>query len=332
MSCLLRAIHRGGNQGLTLHLDPGRPGCARRGARSGPLRRGLASTSGARRAPPRPSPASGRGGAGGLGSIVRIHRFLPPPRHRVGGGVAAVPLRCRGRPGGVRWASRRPCGWVVVMAPPLMYILLQGRSGRGGLVGEGSASLPALHPNEEEKIDECASAPRRMHSYVDGPPRQVPGFESLTAWPKCCWPSTFRRTEGVLVLGAGGGMELKALAEAQSGWSFDEWIPRPTCSSGEGDGESSPRRVALHQGRRRCTERAVRWGDEPAGLPLHREGRARRHAERTAPPAQTGRSAGHRDISFPQQEPERSRWIARQPAWGAPPGTDPADLASARGR
>jgi tRNA (cmo5U34)-methyltransferase len=35
-------------------------------------------------------------------------------------------------------------------------------------------------------------------------------------------------------------------------------------------------------------------------------------------------------ISFPQSEPERSAWIARHVAFGAPDGTDPAAMESAR--
>jgi tRNA (cmo5U34)-methyltransferase len=35
-------------------------------------------------------------------------------------------------------------------------------------------------------------------------------------------------------------------------------------------------------------------------------------------------------ISFPQTEPERSMWIARHVAFGAPDGTDPAQLESSR--
>jgi tRNA (cmo5U34)-methyltransferase len=35
-------------------------------------------------------------------------------------------------------------------------------------------------------------------------------------------------------------------------------------------------------------------------------------------------------ISFPQAEPERSEWIARHVAFGAPEGTDPAQLQSSR--
>ena len=35
-------------------------------------------------------------------------------------------------------------------------------------------------------------------------------------------------------------------------------------------------------------------------------------------------------ISFPQAEPERSQWIARHAAYGAPPDTNPAHLAAAR--
>jgi len=178
----------------------------------------------------------------------------------------------------------------------------------------------------------AASAPRRKHSYVDGPPRQVPGFESLHRMAEMLLAEHVPADGSVMVLGAGGGMELKALADAHPGWSFDGVDPSADMLE-LARATVSPHldRVALHQGR------AV---DAPKGpfdgatslLVFHfiaREERVAtlRELHRRLKP---GAPLVIVHISFPQQEPERSRWIARHAAWGAPPGTDPADLASAR--
>src|SRR3954470_20957989 len=59
------------------------------------------------------------------------------------------------------------------------------------------------------------------HSYTDGPPRQVPGFSSLHRMAAMLMAERVPENGRVLVLGAGGGLELKAFAEAQEGWTFD---------------------------------------------------------------------------------------------------------------
>src|SRR3546814_10014420 len=58
-------------------------------------------------------------------------------------------------------------------------------------------------------------------SYLEGPPRQVPGFASLHRMVTLLLAERVPPNGRVLVLGAGGGLELRALAEAQPGWSFD---------------------------------------------------------------------------------------------------------------
>lgn len=58
------------------------------------------------------------------------------------------------------------------------------------------------------------------HTYAEGPPRQVPGFASLHRMVSLLLAERTPPEASVLVLGAGGGLELKALADAHPGWSF----------------------------------------------------------------------------------------------------------------
>ena len=136
----------------------------------------------------------------------------------------------------------------------------------------------------------------------------------------------------VLVLGAGGGLELKAFAEAQPGWSFEGVDPSADMLRLAAE-TTAPYadRIRLHQGY---------IGDAPEGpfdgatsiLTFHFVERTQR--------LETLRQLHRRlrpraplvlaHISFAQTEPERSMWIARHVAFGAPDGTDPAQLQASR--
>src|SRR5690606_25690382 len=58
-------------------------------------------------------------------------------------------------------------------------------------------------------------------AYLQRPPRTVPGFASLHRMVSMLLAERVPDEGRVLVLGAGGGLELKALADAHSGWTFD---------------------------------------------------------------------------------------------------------------
>ncbi|MGH7005877.1 MAG: class I SAM-dependent methyltransferase, partial [Alphaproteobacteria bacterium] len=68
---------------------------------------------------------------------------------------------------------------------------------------------------------EAFSDPQTVARYAEGPPRVVPGFIDLQRMTTLllaeCAPDDAR----VLVLGAGGGLELNTFAQAHPGWSFD---------------------------------------------------------------------------------------------------------------
>ncbi len=56
--------------------------------------------------------------------------------------------------------------------------------------------------------------------YSDGPPRQVPGLDGLHRMTDLLLAERVPETGRVLVLGAGGGMELRNLAARHAGWQF----------------------------------------------------------------------------------------------------------------
>lgn len=170
------------------------------------------------------------------------------------------------------------------------------------------------------------------HSYADGPPRQVPGFAGLHRMTSMLLAERTPVDGRVLVLGAGGGLELRALADAHPGWSFDGIDPSADMLRvAERTIEPHAARIRLHEG---YIESA------PAGpfdaavslLTFHfiaREQRLEtlRQVRRRLKP---GAPFVLAHISFAQTEPERSMWIARHVAFGAPDGTDPAQLESSR--
>jgi tRNA (cmo5U34)-methyltransferase len=64
------------------------------------------------------------------------------------------------------------------------------------------------------------SDPQAVARYAEGPVRQVPGFHALQRMTQLLLAETVPDDGTVLVLGAGGGLELKVFAEAQPGWRF----------------------------------------------------------------------------------------------------------------
>lgn len=64
------------------------------------------------------------------------------------------------------------------------------------------------------------SDPEAVSRYAEGPPRLVPGFHDLQRMAVLLLAERLEDDAHVFVLGAGGGLELKAFAEWQPGWNF----------------------------------------------------------------------------------------------------------------
>ncbi len=166
-------------------------------------------------------------------------------------------------------------------------------------------------------------------SYAEGPPRQVPGFSSLHRMTSMLLSERVPSDGRVLILGAGGGFELKALADDHPGWAFDGVDPSADMlRAAEQVVGPHAARMSLHEG---YIDAAPEGPFDGAAclLTLHFVPRDRRLEtlgqihRRLAPGAPF--VVAH--ISFPQAEPERSIWIDRHIAFG---GTDPANAGNAR--
>jgi tRNA (cmo5U34)-methyltransferase len=169
-------------------------------------------------------------------------------------------------------------------------------------------------------------------AYVEGPPRQVPGFAGLHRMTALLLAERMPPDGRLLVLGAGGGLELKAFAEAQPHWSFDGVDPSADML------RLAQRMVADHAPRVRLHEGFVDAApDGPFDgacslLTFHFIAREQRLAtlRQIRRRLKPGAPFVLAHVSFPQSEPERSLWIARHVAYGAHEDAEPAQLASAR--
>lgn len=70
-------------------------------------------------------------------------------------------------------------------------------------------------------IEAMFSDPQAVAKYTEGPPRFVPGYNAMLSMAAILLAERVPDDAQVLVLGAGGGLELKAFAEAHHGWRFD---------------------------------------------------------------------------------------------------------------
>lgn len=167
-------------------------------------------------------------------------------------------------------------------------------------------------------------------AYLQGPPRQVPGFESLHRMVSMLLAERVPANGRVLVLGAGGGLELKALGDAHPGWTFDGVDPSADMLALAGQTAAAHMgRIGLHHGTIAAAPPGL-FDGAVCLLTFHFIPLADRLATLQALHARLrpGAPLVLAHISFDQSEPARSAWIARHVAYGAPDVTDLAQLAS----
>jgi tRNA (cmo5U34)-methyltransferase len=174
------------------------------------------------------------------------------------------------------------------------------------------------------------SDPEAVARYAQGPVRLVPGFLDLQRMAGLLLAERCGDDARVLVLGAGGGLELKRFAEMQPGWTFDgvdpsaEMLKLATRTLGPLN-----TRATLHEGHIQ---------DAPEGpfdaaaclLTFHfiaKEDRGTTLAEihRRLKPRAPFVVAHH---SFPQGD-DKALWLSRYAAFAAASGTPSVQAASA---
>jgi tRNA (cmo5U34)-methyltransferase len=167
--------------------------------------------------------------------------------------------------------------------------------------------------------------------YADGPRRFVPALAELHRMTGMLLAERAPQDAHVLVLGAGGGLELKAMANAYPDWRFTGVDPAAAMLTEAG------RMLGTDAHRATFVEGYI--DDAPPGpfdaatclLTLHflgAEERRRTLAEihrRLRPGAPF--VAAH--TSFPQHPAERDVWLSRYAAWAASMGVDPEYTAKA---
>lgn len=176
------------------------------------------------------------------------------------------------------------------------------------------------------------SDPKTVEHYAEGPPRFTPGFDALHRMTAILLAERARPDAHVLVLGAGGGLELSSLAQAHPGWRFTGVDPAKPML------ELASRTMGAHASRATLVEGYV--DAAPAGpfdaatclLTLHflprtaRVDTLRQMHRRLVPGAPM--VVAH--SSFPQHEPARSRWLQRYAAFARASGVDPQVAEQAR--
>jgi len=176
------------------------------------------------------------------------------------------------------------------------------------------------------------SDPVAVTRYLEGPPRFVPGFADLHRMTAILLTEQAAPDARVLVLGAGGGLELKALAEAEPCWSFVGVDPAAEMLKlAERTLGQLNARVELQQGY---------IDDAPAGpfdaatclLTLHFLGadERRRTAREIHRRLKPGAPFVAAHSSFPQAHGERAQWLSRYAAYAIASGADPNQVNNAR--
>ncbi|AHE51995.1 class I SAM-dependent methyltransferase [Sphingomonas sanxanigenens] len=176
------------------------------------------------------------------------------------------------------------------------------------------------------------SDPDAVARYEDGPRRFVPGLEALHRMTGLLLAERMPADARVLVLGAGGGQELRAMADAHPGWTFVGVDPAAEMLRLAG------RVLGPHRERVELVEGYI--DDAPAGpfdgatclLTLHfldaaeRERTVRAIHDRLRPGAPF--VAAH--ASFPQAAAERDVWLDRYANYPIAMGADPDQVNGAR--
>ena len=168
------------------------------------------------------------------------------------------------------------------------------------------------------------SDPQAISRYAEGPPRLVPGFAGLHRMAMLLLAERSPDNARVLVLGAGGGLEIKSFAEAQPGWSFDGVDPSAEMLSlANTILEPFASRTRLHHGLIDLAPDGP-FDASTCLLTLHfveREERRRtlREVHRRMRP---GAPFVVAHLSFPQGSGDRDLWLSRYAAFATASGVE----------
>ncbi|ODT87298.1 class I SAM-dependent methyltransferase [Phenylobacterium sp. SCN 70-31] len=174
--------------------------------------------------------------------------------------------------------------------------------------------------------------PEAVAAYADGPRRFVPGLDALHRMTGVLLAERAPPDARVLVLGAGGGLELKALADSHPGWTFTGVDPAgPMLRLAERTLGPLSERVELVKG---YIEDAPEGPYDAAVclLTLHflDPEERRRTAGEIRRRLRTGAPFVAAHSSFPQDPAAREVWLGRYAAYAVASGVEPDKAYGAR--
>jgi tRNA (cmo5U34)-methyltransferase len=174
--------------------------------------------------------------------------------------------------------------------------------------------------------------PHAVTRYTEGPPRIVPGYDAMQRMTTLLLAERVQANARILVLGAGGGLELKAFAQANPRWTFDGVDPAAEMLKlAERVLGPLASRARLHRGY---------IVDAPNGpfdaatclLTLHylTDEERRRTVAEVHRRLKPGAPFVVAHFSIPQGEGERALWLSRYAAFVVASGIEPDKAANAR--
>jgi tRNA (cmo5U34)-methyltransferase len=173
--------------------------------------------------------------------------------------------------------------------------------------------------------------PQAVARYAEGPVRLVPGFLALQRMATLLLAEKVPADGHVLVVGAGGGLELKVFAEAYPQWRFVGVDPSAQMLKlARAYLESQASRIDLHEGYV-DTAPAGPFDGASCLLTLHfLTVEERRHTlaeiHKRLRPGAPFVVAHH---SYPQSEQEKTRWLDRYAAFAIASGVNEVDAKNA---
>lgn len=181
-------------------------------------------------------------------------------------------------------------------------------------------------------IQAMFSDPQAVARYTEGPPRFVPGYNAMLSMAAILLAERAHEDARILVLGAGGGLELQTFAQAQPGWRFDGVDPSAAMLgiARQTLGPLAPR-ARLHQGY--IDDAPEEWFDGASCLlTLHFVDVAerRRIASEIRRRLKPRAAFVVAHLSAPDGDEERPLWLSRYSAFLAASGVEPEQAAAAR--
>jgi tRNA (cmo5U34)-methyltransferase len=182
------------------------------------------------------------------------------------------------------------------------------------------------------RIADAFSDPQAIAHYTDGPPRMVPGYVGMQRMTTLLLEERVGPSGRVLVVGAGGGLELKMFAEAQSNWTFHGVDPSAAML------QLAKQVLGPSASRATLTEGTVE--DAPLGpfdgatclltmhfLPLEERRHTAAEVRRRLKPGSPFVVA---HFSIPNGEVERAMWLSRYASFAIASGIEPEKAETAR--